>query len=133
MSEPHKYHKTPKKVIDYINNLPLEVEWQRLFNKPLPVNKFQCPCPSHVHVHNTPSAKVYGNRIKCFGSCNRSWGVFNLLTWYDPKRIEALSRSVVMSESVTRLHSSKLTPIKVDRSSSISTIINTIASCELIN
>lgn len=84
------------KLIDYINSLPLEQEWYTIFGTNLPQGKFICPNPLHKHKSNTPSCKVYGNGFKCFGQCNRYFGVYNLLQWYNPARIEEIKKTVLV-------------------------------------
>lgn len=98
------------KLIDYINSLPLENAWYEIFGYSLPVNKFSCPNPEHKHASNTPSCKVYGNKFKCFGQCNRMFGVYDLYKWFMPERIEEIKSTVVLpqqsvkhAEAVTKL------------------------------
>lgn len=77
-----------KEFITYINGLSLEEEYYRIFGREA-VGKIMCPFHPN---ENTPAAKVYDNRIKCF-VCQRSYGVFSLLSRYDPDRLEELARS----------------------------------------
>ena len=87
------------KIIDYINQKPLEMVWQEVFGRPLPLGKFECPNPLHNHVSHTPSCKVYGNVFKCFGQCNRVFGPYNLYKWYAPERIIEISRTELCEPS----------------------------------
>lgn len=89
------------KLIDYINNnLSLEEEYKEIFGHSLPSGKFICPNPSHVHKNNTPSCKAYGNKFKCFGQCNQVFGVYDLLKWHNPKKIEDIKTSVILTTPV---------------------------------
>lgn len=86
------------KVIEYINSsCDIGDEYKRLFGRDMPSSKFSCPNPEHVHSNNTPSCKRYGNAFKCFGQCNRVFGVYDLLKWYDPKRIDELKSKVIIT------------------------------------
>lgn len=84
----------PKSVVEYVNTLPIGEEYVRIFGEQLPDRNFFCPFHHNV---NTPSAKVYGNTIKCF-SCNRSYGTFSLLWKFNKKRIEELIAGQVFPE-----------------------------------
>lgn len=111
------------KVVDYINqNLSLQDEYERIFNKKMPSGKFICPNPSHRHVSMTPSCKAYGNVFKCFGQCNRVFGVYDLLKWYDPDRINEVKSSMVLSSAVTT-RNEPLVKVKVDRTLSLKQIL----------
>lgn len=90
------------KIIDYINEQPLGEVWRELFGYEIPTGKFTCPNPLHQHKSNTPSCKVYGNKFKCFGQCNRMFGVYDLLKWYDPGKINEYKSKVVMTEPTRR-------------------------------
>lgn len=80
--------KYSKEFIQYVNGLSLEEEYYRIFGREA-VGKIMCPFHPN---ENTPAAKVYDNRIKCF-VCQRSYGVFSLLSRYDPGRLEELAHS----------------------------------------
>ncbi len=79
----------------YVESLPIKEEYQNTFGRSLPTGKFFCPF--HVNVH-TPSAKVYGNHIRCF-SCNRDYTTFDLLLRFNKDRLDYLSRSVMLSSN----------------------------------
>lgn len=84
------------KIIEYINTTcDLDDEYYQIFQRHLPTGKFICPNPEHQHVNNTPSCKRYGNVFKCFGQCNRVFGVYDLLKWYNPKRIDELKTQLI--------------------------------------
>lgn len=87
-----------KKVIDWVNtNLKFREEYARIFGHAAPYGNL--PCPWHQGTHaNTPAAKIYGNRLKCFGSCGCSYGVYRLLRDFDPGRIVEIKQSGVIGE-----------------------------------
>lgn len=45
---------------------------------------------------NTPAAKIYGNKLKCFGECNRLFGAYDLLKRYYPEEIEKVKRTLLL-------------------------------------
>lgn len=111
------------KLINWINsNLSLQDEYFRIFHRDLSNGKFLCPNPLHKHSSNTPSCKVYGNVFKCFGQCNRVFGVYDLLKWYNPERIEEIKSTVVVTETPVKEKFS-IKKIKVDRSDPLKKIL----------
>ena len=89
--------KYSKDFIQYVNGLSLEEEYLRIFGEE-PVGKIMCPFHPNT---NTPAAKVYDNRIKCF-VCQRTYGTFSLLARYNPDRLEQLARSAPMQTPQNR-------------------------------
>ena len=79
-----------REFVEYVASLPIQDEYRITFGTDLPKGKFFCPW--HYNV-NTPAAKVYGNRIKCF-SCNRSYSTFDLLRDFNPERLTELQKKV---------------------------------------
>lgn len=115
------------KIIDYINeNLDLRDEYYRIFNRHLPNGKFICPNPEHQHTSNTPSCKAYGNGFKCFGQCNRFFGVYDLLKWYDPSRINEVKSTIVVPQSSHKSSAELLSKVSVDRNKSLTDILTDI-------
>lgn len=111
------------KLTDYINNsLDIGAEYARIFGKELPTGKFFCPFHDNV---NTPSAKRYGNVIKCFGYCQRSYSVYDLLKRFDAERIDEIARSVVLPEQSQR-SLLRFQPPSVDRTKPIKIILDEI-------
>ena len=114
------------KIIDYINeNVSLHEEYFRIFGRELPSGKFTCPNPEHMHKSNTPSCKVYGNKFKCFGQCSRMFGVYDLLKWYNPKRIDEIVASSVI-EKTERRQTIPVYKVTVDRSLSLVEVLKSI-------
>ena len=92
------YYKDMRKIADYINNhLDIGEEYRRIFNKEMPNGKFFCPFHENV---NTPSAKRYGNRIKCFGLCGRWYSVYDLLKHFNLSRIDEISSTVIVDPAL---------------------------------
>lgn len=52
-------------------------------------------CCMHQN-NNTPAAKIYGNKLKCFGECNRLFGSYDLLKRYFPEEIEKVKRTLLL-------------------------------------
>lgn len=101
------------KLSDYINqNVPIEQAWFECFGTTLPVSKFECPNPEHHHVSHTPSAKVFGNQFKCFGYCNRVFGVYNLYKWYRPDLIEEIKSSLIINQPNQEVKSKKIVMVE---------------------
>lgn len=112
---------TSHKVIDYINeNFSLVEELQNYTNfKPSQGKVF---CPFHHNV-NTPAAKLYGNKLKCFGECNRMFGVYDVLKRWDPKRIDEIKSKLISTTVKVHPHQ----PLKhVDLSLPIDQVIKQI-------
>lgn len=120
------------KLIDYINkNLSLEDEYFRIFGRHLNSSKFRCPNPMHQHKNNTPSCKMYGNVFKCFGQCNRVFGVYDLLKWYNPERINEIKSSVILEDAQINVKSEPIVKVSVDRSKAISQILYDITGINI--
>lgn len=84
------------RVIKYINdNLSLDEEWYRVFGTTIPEGKIFCPFHQNV---NTPSAKRYGNGIKCFGYCQHYYTLYEFLKKFNPDRIEEIKKTVILPE-----------------------------------
>lgn len=111
------------KIIDYINNnLDIGVEYQNIFGREMPKGKFFCPFHSNV---NTPSAKRYGNGIRCFGHCQRWYSVYDLLKQFNPGRINEIASSVVMEETQSKVDV-KYTPPTIDYNQPLKQILDSI-------
>lgn len=85
-----------KEFRQYVNGLPIETEYMRVFGEEPVGNIF---CPFHPN-SNTPAAHVYGNHIKCF-VCQRNYGVFDLLQKYDPERLQQLAQQAPVMASAS--------------------------------
>lgn len=84
------------RLIQYINeNLSLDEEWFRVFGTNIPESKFYCPFHDNK---NTPSAKRYGNGIKCFGYCQHFYSLYEFLKKFNPDRIEEIKRTIILPE-----------------------------------
>lgn len=109
------------KIIDYINTLPFDKEYERIFRRPMPVGKVFCPFHPNT---NTPSGKLYGNILHCF-SCNRNYTTYDLLKKYDPDKINQISQTQIIMP-VERKQDYKTMYIKVDRSNDLYQILTQI-------
>lgn len=117
------------KTIDFINNnFDIHDVYRHCLGRPLGDAKIVCPNPEHRHVNNTPSAKCYGNKIKCFGACQRTFGCYDLLKWYDPDKINEVRSTYLYSkgESVSKQGTHPKMIVPIDRTQPISQIIKTI-------
>lgn len=47
---------------------------------------------------NTPAAKIYDNKMKCFGECNRLFGCYDFLKEFFPEELEKIKRSIIIPE-----------------------------------
>lgn len=114
------------KIIEFINNnISLSDEYKRIFGRAIPTGKFLCPNPAHRHVSNTPSCKAYGNVFKCFGQCNRVFGVYDLLKWYDPKRIDEIKSTMPILGAV-EYNKQQIVKVVVDKTEPIGVILQKI-------
>ena len=73
------------RISDYIDTFDLSTEYVRIFHRELNKNG-NIFCPFHENTE-TPSAKLYENKIYCF-SCRRLYGTYDLLRRYDKGRID---------------------------------------------
>jgi len=113
------------KVRNYIDtNFDIQEEYFAIFNKSVPIGKMFCPF--HVN-NNTPAAKRYDNHIHCF-SCNRSYGVYDLLNKYNPNRIKEISSSQIFDSLKPVLNSEKPVRVNIDRTKSIKEVLDLIKS-----
>lgn len=91
------------RLVHYINeNLSLDEEWYKVFGTTIPEGKIFCPFHKNV---NTPSAKRYGNGIKCFGFCQHYYNLYEFLKKFNPDRIEEIKRTIILPEVQQRLDS----------------------------
>lgn len=117
------------KTIDFINeNFDIHDVYEECFGRPLRDCKIVCPNPEHHHVNNTPSAKCYGNMIKCFGACNRVFGPYDLYKWYKPEKIEEIRSTYLYTPKQQENKQMRLKPVAIDRTKPISEIIRTIVN-----
>lgn len=88
------------RLAEWVNsNLSFRDEYRTIFGREAPYGN--CACPWHqTGVVNTPAAKIYDNRLKCFGQCGRSYSVFDLLCRFNPERLRSISASGVIPEAV---------------------------------
>lgn len=118
-----------ERVRDYINSsLSFAEEYELIFGKQLGTNKVFCPF--HYNV-NTPSAKLYGNVLKCF-SCSRSYTVYDLLMKYNPDKIKEVSRSSILhvKDVSLRYHKTQLKVIPRDQLNLDQSVFGVI--CEIL-
>lgn len=103
----------------------MEEEYTRIFGDSPRVGKIFCPFHENSH---TPAAKVYGNIIKCFGACGRSFSVYDLLRRYDPDRIVTLKSSMLLPDTAKASSKSiKVVPrSQLDLSLPIGVLVNKI-------
>lgn len=116
-----------REFVEYVAGLSIQEEYHNTFGEDIPRGKFFCPW--HYNV-NTPAAKVYNNRIKCF-SCNRSYSTFDLLRDFNPERLSELQKRVTPTPSfevTVRHHRIEVPPLEeLDLSSGITVdLLNTI-------
>ena len=100
----HAFFMGSSKLAVWVNsNLSFRDEVRRIFGRTLP--RGSCYCLWHQGFSgDTPAAKVYDetNSMHCFGSCNRTYTVYNLLWSFDRERLHAIARSgVIPEEGVT--------------------------------
>lgn len=114
------------RLIDYINsNLDIDSEYYTIFRKHIPQGKMFCPFHSNT---NTPAAKRYGNVIHCFGVCNKSYSVYDLLSKFNPDRINEIKSTIIIPlESSTKVHSS-YPLLSLDRTLPIDVLVSQIIS-----
>lgn len=109
------------KLIDYINDNYSIVEELQNYTSFRP-SQGKVFCPFHHNV-NTPAAKLYNNRLKCFGECNRMFGVYDVWKRWDPKRIDEVKSKVFVPTAPIEKSSSMK---KVDLSKPIDIVIKQI-------
>nr|DAG99857.1 MAG TPA: hypothetical protein [Herelleviridae sp.] len=88
----------------------------------------KCYCIFHQNT-DTPAAKIYGNKLKCFGECNRLFGSYDILKRYFPEEIEKIKQSLRIPDIQEKRVKKTLKTISrqdLDLSSPISDIITKI-------
>ena len=113
------------KLSRYIDDtLSFSAEYKRIFGK-TPTGVVECINPEHVHHSHTPSAKVYNDKVcKCFGQCGSSYGIYQMLKWYAPQRIDEIARTHNLAQySPTERTYKELPILTIDRSKSIEEIL----------
>lgn len=84
------------KLAQWVNsNLSFRDEYKAIFGKELDYGT--CYCPFHANT-DTKAAKLYGNWLKCYGECQRSYSVYDLLCKFNPDRLRELRYSGVLPE-----------------------------------
>lgn len=87
-----------KIVRDYVNGIfPMRVVWSECFNTKLPYGK--CLCPFHDNT-DSPAAKVYDNRLVCFGACQRTYYPYDFLKKFRPDLIKSHAAHVLPEAEV---------------------------------
>lgn len=82
-----------KLVRDYINSaVSLKDAWYESFGEKLPYGK--CYCPFHDNT-DSPAAKVYDNKMVCFGACQRSYFPYDFLIKFRPDLLRTYSAHVL--------------------------------------
>ena len=109
------------RIIDYINDLSIDDEYEALFGKTIPGGKFSCLFHEN---HNTPAMKRYGNRLHCFGKCQRTYGVYDLLKKFNPERINEIKQTIELPQVTDSRTQIQIKPI--NRDLPISTIIRSL-------
>lgn len=113
------------KVSEHINKtLDIAEEYYAIFGKPIPPGKMYCCFHDNK---NTPAAKRYGNVIHCF-SCGKSYTVYDLLSRFNPSRIEEIKSSVLLEDVNISKPQTLLRRITIDRNKSIEEILKQILS-----
>jgi hypothetical protein len=89
---------TSKLVRNYINaSFSLREAWIECFGQRMPYGK--CFCPFHDNT-DSPAAKVYEDRLVCFGACQRSYTAFDFLQKFRPDLLRAHSAHVLPEPEV---------------------------------
>lgn len=84
------------KLAQWVNsNLSFRDEYKAIFGKELDYGT--CYCPFHANT-DTKAAKLYGNWLKCYGECQQSYSVYDLLCKFNPDRLRELRYSGVLPE-----------------------------------
>lgn len=111
------------KLSHYVNNnLDIGEEYSLVFGKSIPTGKMFCLWHNNI---NTPAAKRYGNIIKCFGTCNKAFSVYDLLTKFNPERLTQLKETLVLND-VDNEEKKPFCLMVVNRNKPISSILNSI-------
>lgn len=115
------------RTIEFINShYDIHEVYEECLGRKLTSGKVVCPNPEHHHVNNTPSAKCYGNGIKCFGVCNRFFGPYDLYKWYKPERIDEIRSTMIFDSKSKQSAVKRLRPVPIDRTQSIEEIVHKI-------
>lgn len=61
----------------------------------------KCFCPFHDN-HNTPAAKVYQDRMVCFGECQRGYDSYDFLRRFRSDLINQIKTSHVYDSTTTK-------------------------------
>lgn len=84
------------KIARWVNdNLSFREEYRLIFGREAPYGNVHCCFHDNV---GTPAAKIYGNRLHCFGACGRSYSVYDLLRLHNPGRLREVALSGVVPE-----------------------------------
>ena len=82
-----------KIVREYINKLfTMRSVWAECFGESAPHGK--CFCPFHDN-SDSPAAKIYDNKLVCFGSCQRSYFPYDFLHKFRPDLLRVHSSTVL--------------------------------------
>lgn len=85
------------KIINYINeNYDIRELYKEVMGRDPGHGK--CFCPFHNN-RNTPAAKIYDNRLKCFGECNRLFGPYDFLKRFYPDEINKVKTQIILPET----------------------------------
>lgn len=84
--------------VSWVNaNLDLRSEYRVAFGREAPYGNL--PCPWHQGMTaDTPAAKIYGNVLHCFGSCDRNFSVYTFLAKFNPGRLREIAGAGVVPE-----------------------------------
>lgn len=92
------------KVAEWVNqNLSFREEYRSIFGHDAPYGNVHCCFHDNT---GTPAAKIYGNVMKCFGACGRTFTVYDLLRRHAPHRLREVESSGVIPESSLLLRGS---------------------------
>lgn len=87
-----------KLVRDYINKtVSFSDAWVGCFGSRVPYGK--CFCPFHDNT-DSPAAKVYEDRLVCFGSCQRSYRAYDLINRFRPDLLRSYAGHVLPEQDV---------------------------------
>lgn len=112
------------KVKDYINRMPFDEEYYRIFGRKVSLGHIYCPFHTNT---DTPAAKYYtdSNCCYCF-VCKKTYGTYDLMRVYEPSRIEELKGSVIMEDADKITKSIGNLFVSIDRNCVISDIVKRI-------
>lgn len=114
------------KLINYCNeNYDIRELYEAVTGRKPPLGK--CYCIFHSN-HNTPAAKIYQNKLKCFGECNRLFGCYDIIKEFFPQELERIKQNIILPE-VKSNRSEKMRVLgrgKLDLTKSIGSIITQI-------